>query len=309
MHSAETPPLSSWNEGPIKRALLAFVDRVTREGSEDFVAHDARVAAFDNDGTLWGEQPMYVQGYFAFDRVKQLSAHHPEWAHQEPFASILAGNFDAVARGGEHALVELLMATHTGLSSDEFEAVVRSWIGTARHPQTKRLFTAMIYQPMRELLDHLRAHQFKTFIVSGGGVDFLRPWAQEVYGIPPEQVVGSAIETRFELGPRGPVLTRLPKVSFVNDGPGKPESIQSHIGRRPLAAFGNTDGDLQMLQWTTSARPSLGLLVHHTDAEREWAYEEHALVGKLDQALALAPEAGWLVVDMKRDWKTIYPPS
>ncbi|MFT3927239.1 MAG: HAD family hydrolase [Myxococcales bacterium] len=298
--------LPSWSDGPTRRALISFVTRVTQPGSADHVEPEARIAVFDNDGTLWSEQPTYVQAFFVLDRIRALAPQHPEWTHTEPFASLLKNDQRVLSRGGEKALVELVMATHAGMTTEEFEKLVRDWIAQARHPRTKLLYTEMVYQPMLELLAYLRYHDFKTFIVSGGGIEFLRPWARAVYGIPPERVVGSSIKTRFETSKGAPVLKRLPEVSFVNDGAGKPEGIQSHIGCRPLLAFGNSDGDLQMLQWTTSKRPSLGVLLHHTDDEREWAYDRHALVGKLDRALDLAPEAGWLVVDMKRDWKVVY---
>ncbi len=303
-------PLPSWNACPARQSIVDFVAAVTTAGSPDFVAPAERIATFDNDGCLWAEQPLYFQAFFAFDRVRALASQHPEWKEQEPFASVLRGDVKAALAGGEHALLELVMATHAGMTTTEFEQVVRDWLSTARHPVTGRPFTAMVYQPMLELLAYLRAHGFKTFIVSGGGIEFMRPWSEQVYGIPPEQVVGSSIQTRFELRDGVPVLVRLPELGFLDDKAGKPEAINLHIGRRPLAAFGNSDGDLQMLQWT-AAGPGrrLALYVHHTDAEREWAYDRESPVGRLDQGLDEARAKGWTVVDMKSDWKVVYPPE
>jgi phosphoglycolate phosphatase-like HAD superfamily hydrolase len=301
-------PLPSWNDGQTKHSILAFVDTVTTPGSPGFVPAPERIATFDNDGTLWAEQPMYFQLFFAIDRVRALALQHPEWKNKEPFASLLKGDVKAALAGGEKAILEIVMATHAGMTTTAFEKIVRDWIATARHPQTKQLFTEMVYQPMLELLAFLRANSFKTFIVSGGGIEFMRPWTEAVYGIPPEQVVGSSIQTRFEMRGDGPVLLRLPEMNFIDDKEGKPVGIHSHIGRRPIAAFGNSDGDLQMLQWTTAGdRARFALLVHHTDAEREWAYDKDSHVGRLDKALAEAEAKGWTVVDMKRDWKVIYP--
>jgi len=301
-------PLPSWNEGPAKRAILDFVSRTTREGSPDRVRPEARVAVFDNDGTLWAEKPAYVQAQFVVDRVRALAPDHPEWREKEPFASILAGR-PADALADQRALVEAVMATHAGMTTEEFDGVVRSWIATARNPKTGRLHAEMVYQPMLEVLELLRAKGFRVFVVSGGGIDFMRPWAEEVYGIPPERIVGSAIETRYETREGKPVVVREPALAFVDDGPGKPVGIQRHVGRRPLAAFGNSDGDFEMLEWTTSGPGArLGVLVRHTDAEREWAYDRESPVGRLDKALAAAPERGWVVVDMKRDWRTVHPP-
>jgi phosphoserine phosphatase len=301
-------PLPSWNDGPAKAALTAFVARTTTPGSPDFVPPAERIAVFDNDGTLWAEQPVYVQAAFIVDRIKALAPSHPEWKDQEPYASILRGDVKSALAGGEHALVELAMATHAGTTTEEFEKLVQDWIATARHPSTGRLYTDMVYQPMLELLAHLRASGYKTFIVSGGGIEFMRPWAERVYGIPPEQVIGSSIRTRFEMRDGKPVLVRLPEMNFVDDGPGKPVGIQMHIGRRPVAAFGNSDGDLAMLQWTTAgAGPRFALYLHHTDAEREWAYDRTSHVGRLDKGLEEAKARGWTVVDMKQDWKRIFP--
>ena len=303
-------PLPSWNEGNTKQSVVEFVRKVTTPGSPTFVPPAERIATFDNDGTLWAEKPMYVQLSFALDRVKELAPQHPEWKTQEPFASLLKGDLKAALAGGDKALLEIVMATHAGMTTSEFEKIVKEWIATARHPTTKRPYTEMVYQPMLELLDYLRANGFKTFIVSGGGIEFMRPWSEAVYGVPPEQVVGSSIKTKFEMRDDGPVLVRLPEVNFIDDKEGKPVGINAHIGRRPVAAFGNSDGDLQMLQWTTAGEGArFGLLVHHTDAERERAYDKDSAVGRLDKALAEAEAKGWTVVDMKKDWKVVYSPE
>jgi phosphoserine phosphatase len=300
-------PLASWNDRAARQALVAFVARVTAEGTPDFVPPAERIAVFDNDGTLWAEQPVYTQLAFALDRVKTLAPSHPEWRTQQPFASLLNGETKAALEGGEAGLVRIVMAAHAGTTTEEFEAVVRDWIATARHPATQRLYTEMVYQPMLEVLAYLRASGFKTFIVSGGGVEFMRPWAERVYGIPPEQVVGTSIKTTFEMRDGIPVLLRRPEINFVDDGPGKPVGIQQHIGRRPLAAFGNSDGDLQMLQWTCAGGGArFCLFVHHTDDAREWAYDRESHIGRLDKGLDEAMAKGWTVVDMKADWKTVY---
>jgi phosphoglycolate phosphatase-like HAD superfamily hydrolase len=304
-HAAD--PLRSWNDGAAKKSIIAFVEKVTKRGSPDFVPAAERIATFDNDGTLWAEQPMYFQLFFALDRVKALAPQHPEWKDKEPFASILKGDVKAALAGGERALVEIVMATHAGMTTAEFQQIVKNWIATAKHPVTKRPFTEMVYQPMLELLAYLRASGFKTFIVSGGGIEFMRPWTEKVYGIPPEQVVGSSIKTKFEWRDGKPVLTRLPELNFIDDNVGKPVAINQHIGRRPIAAFGNSDGDLQMLQWTTAGTGArFALIVHHTDAAREWAYDRQSSIGKLDKALDEARAKGWTVVDMKNDWKRIF---
>ena len=300
-------PLPSWNDGAAKKAILQFVERTTKPGSTNFVPVAERIAVFDNDGTLWAEQPMYFQAFFMFDRVKALASQHPEWKTNEPFASILKGDVKAALAGGERAIGQLSMATHAGMTSEEFEKSVSDWMATAKHPKTGRLYTEMVYQPMLELLAYLRANGFKTFIVSGGGIEFMRPWSERVYGIPPEQVIGSSIKTKFELRDGQPVLVRLPEINFVDDGPGKPVGIQMHIGRRPLATFGNSDGDLQMLQWTAAGSgPRFCLYVHHTDAEREWAYDRTSSIGRLDKGLDEARARGWTVVDMKADWKRVF---
>jgi hypothetical protein len=301
-------PLPSWNETAAKKAVVGFVEKVTREGSPDLVPVAERIATFDNDGTLWAEQPMYFQLVFALDRVKALAPQHPEWKTREPFASLLRGDVKQALAGGEKAMLEIVMATHAGMTTEEFEGIVRAWTATARHPKTGRLYTEMVYQPMLELLAYLRANGFKTYIVSGGGIEFMRPWTEKVYGIPPEQVVGSSIKTTYEMRGGRPVLVRLPELNFIDDKAGKPVGIHSHIGRRPIAAFGNSDGDLQMLQWTCAGPGArLCLYVHHTDADREWAYDRGSAVGRLDKGLDEARTRGWTVADMKGDWKVIFP--
>ena len=301
-------PLESWNETAPKKAIITFVEQVTREGSSGFVPVAERIAVFDNDGTLWSEQPMYFQLFFAIDRVKALSPNHPEWKEKQPFKAALADDMQTVFSGGEHALLELVMASHAGNTTEEFEQIVINWIASAKHPKTRRPFSEMVYQPMLELLAYLRANGFKTWIVSGGGIEFMRPWVEKVYGIPPEQVIGSSIKTRFELRDGKPVLVRLPEINFIDDKAGKPVGINQHIGRRPIAAFGNSDGDLQMLQWTDAGSGArFCLYVHHTDAKREWAYDRKSSIGRLDKGLDEARAKGWAVVDMKKDWKIIYP--
>jgi hypothetical protein len=300
--------LPSWNDTAAKQTIVAFVEQVTREGSEGYVPPAARIATFDNDGNLWAEQPAYFQLFFAADRIRALAPQHPEWQTKEPFASLLKGDLEAVHAGGMAAVNDIIMATHAGMTTDEFAAIVREWVATARHPTTDRRYIDMVYQPMLELLDYLRTNEFKTFIVSGGGIEFMRPWVESVYGIPPEQVVGSSIKTRFELRDGQPVLVRLPEIDFIDDKAGKPVGINSHIGRRPLLASGNSDGDLQMLQYTAAgAGPRLMLYLHHTDAEREWAYDRESSVGRLDQGLDEARAKGWTVIDMKADWKVVFP--
>ena len=305
---AQTDPLPSWNDVPAKRAIVGFVAEVTRTGSSTFVPPAERIATFDNDGTLWSEQPIYFQLAFALDRVKAMAPQHPEWSSQEPFKSLLAGDVKGAMAQGEKALGAIMMATHSGMTTAEFGQIVREWTSTAKHPRSGRLYTEMVYQPMLELLAYLRANGFKTFIVSGGGVEFMRPWVEGVYGIPPEQVVGSSGVVAFEMRPTGPVLLKEPKIEFVDDGPGKPVGINRFIGRRPILAFGNSDGDQQMLQWTMAGegRRFAGI-VHHTDTEREWAYDRASHIGKLDKALDEALARGWTVVDMKKDWKRVYP--
>ncbi len=301
-------PLPSWNDGPNKKAILDFVTSVTTTGSAEFVPQEERIATFDNDGTLWSEQPMYFQLFFVMDRVKAMAPEHPEWKQKQPFKAALEGDIKAVMAGGEHALLELAMATHAGNTTEEFSQIVKDWLATAKHPKTGRPYTEMVFQPMLELLAYLRANGFKTYITSGGGIEFMRPWTEKVYGIPPEQVIGSSVKTKFELRDGTPVLVRLPELNFFDDKAGKPVAINQHIGRRPIAAFGNSDGDLQMLQWTAAGQGlRFCLYVHHTDAKREWAYDRESHIGKLDKGLDEAHKKGWTVVDMKKDWKVIYP--
>jgi phosphoglycolate phosphatase-like HAD superfamily hydrolase len=305
-HAAD--PLPSWNNGKARQSIVDFVEKVTKPGSPDFVPAAERIATFDNDGTLWAEQPMYFQFLFAFDRVKVLAPQHPEWKDKEPFASLLKGDLKGALAGGEKALMEIVGATHSGLTTEEFEKIVREWIATAKHPATKKPLTGMVYQPMLELLSYLRANGFKTFIVTGGGIEFMRVFAEQVYGIPPEQVIGSSGKLKFEMRDGKPVLVKLPAIDFIDDKDGKPIGIQTHIGRRPIAAFGNSDGDLQMLQWTAAGPGArLCLYVHHTDAAREFAYDRESHIGKLDKGLDEAATKGWTVVSMKDDWKTVFP--
>jgi phosphoglycolate phosphatase-like HAD superfamily hydrolase len=301
-------PLPSWNDGKTRQSIISFVEKVTTPGSPDFVAVPERIATFDNDGTLWAEQPMYVQLSFAFDRIKALAPQHPEWKNKEPFASVLKGDVKGALAGGEHGVMEMVMASHTGITTEEFTSIVKAWLATAKHPKTGMRYTDMIYQPMLEVLAYLRANGFKTFIVSGGGIEFIRAFAEKAYGIPPEQVVGSSVKTKFELRDGQPVLVRLPEVNFNDDHDGKPVGINEHIGRRPVMAFGNSDGDLQMFQWTTAGPGArFCLYVHHTDAAREWAYDRQASVGRLDKGLDEATAKGWTVANMKDDWKTVFP--
>jgi hypothetical protein len=303
-----TDPLPSWNSGLSKSAIVQFVKDVTRKGGSDFVPPAERIATFDNDGTLWCEQPMTVQLAFALDRVKAVAPEHPEWKDTEPFKSILANDMKGVMATGEHGLVELIMTTHTGMAVEEFNQIAKYWLTQSKHPKFNRPYTELVYQPMLELLSYLRANGFKTYVVSGGGIEFMRPWTEKVYGIPPEQVIGSSIKMKYELVDGKPVLMRLPEIDFVDDKDGKPVGIQKFIGRRPIAAFGNSDDDLQMLQWTTATNaPHFALLVHHTDAGREYAYDRDSSIGRLDKALDAAQQKSWTVVDMKKDWKRVFP--
>lgn len=300
-------PLPSWNQGPAKESIINFVRGVTTAGGVHFVKPEERIAVFDNDGTLWSEMPAYFQLAFVFDRLKALAPQHPEWRDKPLYAAVIEGDMKTVAAGGLRGLMELATVTHAGMTTDEFSEIVEDWIASAVHPKFNRPYTELIFQPMLELLDYLRANGFKTFIVSGGGIEFMRVWADKVYGIPPEQVIGSSIVTKFEILAGGPVLTRMPELNFMDDNVGKPVAINLHVGRRPIAAFGNSDGDLQMLQWTTAGTGlRFGLLVRHTDSVREYAYDVSRL-GTLDKALTEAEAKGWTVVDMKQDWKFVYP--
>jgi phosphoglycolate phosphatase-like HAD superfamily hydrolase len=301
-------PLPSWNEGPAKKSIIDFVNQVSQTTSANFVAVSDRIAVFDNDGTLWSEQPIYFQFAFALDQVKALAPGHPEWKGQRPFQAILKGDFRAALAGGEKSAAALIAAAHSDMSTDEFEKSVQSWATRAQHPLIKRRYTELVFQPMLEVLELLRRHEFTVYIISGSGIDFLRVLSPALYGIPPEHVIGSVSQSRFEIKKGIPRLMKLPNIDFIDDGPGKPVGIHQFIGRRPILAFGNSDGDLEMLQWTTSQPGShLGLILHHTDADREWAYDRKSTVGKLNRALAAAPENGWTVIDMKKDWKVIFP--
>lgn len=308
-------PLPSWNDTPTKDRITSFVDRVTDERSPDFVPANERIAVFDNDGTLWGEQPAYFQLLFAIDRVRALAPQYPEWRTTQPFRAVLENDMQGLAAGGHEGIAKIIAVSHSGMTTDEFRRTVQDWLATARHPTTGRPYTAMVYQPMLELLDHLRNNGFKTFIVSGGGIEFVRVFSEQVYGIPPEQVVGSTGVVTFELRDDIPALIKQPAIDFIDDKAGKPVAINKFIGRRPIAAFGNSDGDLQMLQYTTIPRdrsdttPRLGVIIHHTDPDREFAYDRDSHIGKLDNALDEAPQRGWIIIDMARDWKVIYPPS
>ncbi|WP_455271581.1 HAD family hydrolase [Rhizobium herbae] len=305
--SAQAEDLPSWNDGKSKQAIVDFVTKVTDEKNADFVKPEDRIAVFDNDGTLWSEQPYYFQLGFALDRIKALAPEHPEWKETEPFKSVLAGDLKGMAASGEKGLVELMMATHAGMTTDSFNTIVTDWFAASKHPKTGKPYNEMTFLPMRELLDYLRANGFKTFIVSGGGVEFMRPITEHAYGIPPEQVVGSTIATEYALVDGEPVLNRLPKIDFIDDGAGKPVGINKFIGRRPIFAAGNSDGDYEMLRWVTGGKPnSFGLIVHHTDAAREYAYDRESHFGKLNKAMDEADQRNWLLVDMKNDWKKIY---
>ncbi|MBW2446643.1 MAG: haloacid dehalogenase-like hydrolase [Deltaproteobacteria bacterium] len=307
---ARADALPSWQYGATKLRIVQFVERATTPGGPGWVPAAERIAVFDNDGTLWAEQPLYFQLFFALDRIKALAPEHPEWKEQQPFKAALEGDMNAVLAGGKKAILDIVMASHAGNTAAEFGSIVADWIETARHPTTGRPYTEMVYQPMLELLAYLRANGFKTYIVSGGGVEFIRVWSERAYGIPPEQVIGSSIKLEFELRDGGPVLVRKAEVDFVDDKAGKPVGIQKYIGRRPVLAFGNSDGDLQMLKWTAAgAGPSLMAIVHHTDSEREWAYDRESHIGTLDAALDEARVRGWLVVDMARDWNAVHPPA
>ncbi len=305
---AQSDPLPSWNDGANKQAIVEFVEAVTTEGGADFVAPGDRVATFDNDGTLWVEHPMYTQLAFALDRVKAMAPDHPEWKTTQPFQAVLENDMETLGKAGEKGLMEIIAATHAGMSTDEFEKTVTDWVATAKHPKFDKPYTELVYQPMLELLAYLRANDFKTFIVSGGGIEFMRPWTESVYGIPTEQVVGSSIVTEYKVVDGVPTLMRTPKIAFVDDKAGKPVGILTHIGKRPLAAFGNSDGDYQMLQYTTAGSGKrLGMFVHHDDADREYAYDRDTHFGSLNKGLDDAPKEGWHIISMKDDWKQIFP--
>jgi phosphoglycolate phosphatase-like HAD superfamily hydrolase len=302
-------PLSSWNDGASKKSIIDFVTRTTINGGADFIPVADRIACFDNDGTLWGEQPMYFQLAFAIDRVKTMAPQHPKWKTTQPFQALLEGDMKTVMAGGEKALMQIIMTTHAGMTTEAFEQIVKQWMATATHPVTKKHYNEMIYQPMVELLDYLRANGYKTFIVSGGGVDFMRPWVEQAYGIPPDQVVGSSGKVKYDTADGHAVLIKLPEINFIDDKEGKPVGIHQYIGKRPVFTAGNSDGDYDMLQWTSTATgyPRFGMIVHHTDSTREWAYDRQSHIGNLQRGLDDAAKYNWLVVDMKQDWKRIYP--
>jgi len=305
---AADDPLPSWNDGATKERIVKFVDAVTDPTGKDYVPPADRIAVFDNDGCLWAEQPAYFQLLFAIDRVKALAPEHPEWKSTQPFKAALEGDMEALAASGEEGLLKLIMASHAGMTPEEFQNIVSDWLATARHPRFKKPYTDLVYQPMLELLSYLRDNGFTTFIVSGGGIEFVRAWSQGVYGIPPEQVVGSSIKTKYELRDGKPTLVRLAEMNFIDDKAGKPVGINQHIGHRPIAAFGNSDGDSEMLDWTNAGEgPRFGLIVHHTDGEREYAYDRQSHVGRLDKALDMAAGKGWVVVDMTNDWNQVFP--
>ena len=299
--------LPSWNDSDSRNAIVSFVERTTTLGSDDYVPAAERIAVFDNDGTLWAEQPAYFQLLYMFDRVKELAPEHPEWTDEEPFASVLKGDYKNALAGGTPAILQIAMATHGNIAADEFAAVISDWVAEARHPTSGRPYTEMIYQPMLEVLKYLRANGYKTYIVSGGGIDFMRPWTERVYGIPPEQVVGSSVKAEYKVIDGNPTVVKQPDLNFIDDKEGKPVAIHQHIGRRPTMAFGNSDGDFQMLEWTTAGEgPRLGVLVHHTDAEREWAYDRDSHIGKLVRGLDEGTERGWIIIDMKNDWQQVF---
>ncbi len=302
-------PLSSWHEGPTKQAIINFVTNTTKEGSVDFIPVADRIACFDNDGTLWSEQPMYFQFAFALDQVKVMAPQHPEWKNKQPFKALLEGDLKTALAGGEKALLEIVMATHSGMTTEEFDKTVIDWMATAKHPKTGKHYNEMIFQPLVELLNYLRTNGYKTFIVSGGGVDFMRPWVEQAYGIPPNQVVGSSIKVKYDTLNGKPVLIKLPELNFIDDKQGKPVGIHQHIGKRPVFTVGNSDGDYAMLQWTTTATgyPRFGMIIHHTDSVREWAYDRDSHIGKLEKGLDDAAKYNWKIVDMKEEWKNIYP--
>jgi phosphoserine phosphatase len=301
-------PLPSWNEGKSKQSIIDFVNDVSNENSPNYIKPEDRIATFDNDGTLWSEQPYYFQLQFALDRIKAMAPDHPEWKSTQPFKAVLENDTKTIMESGMKGLMEIIMTSHAGKTTDEFAQIVLEWINTARHPKTNKLYKEMVYQPMLEVLEYLRANGFKTYIVSGGGLEFMRPWTKEVYGIPSEQVIGSSVKTKFEIRNGKPVLVKLPELDFIDDKEGKPVGIHKFIGKRPIAAFGNSDGDLQMLQWTAAGDGKrLMVFIHHTDADREWAYDRESHIGKFDKGLDEANAKGWIVVDMKNDWKVIYP--
>lgn len=301
-------PLTSWQEGKVKNSILQFVHQAVETGGSGYINPNDRIAVFDNDGTLWSEKPIYFQLAFVIEQVQQQAGAHPEWGDDPILSAAIQGDSEKILEGGVHAILHLAIAVVRGETTGAFEDVVREWIGRARHPETDRFYTEMVFQPMLELLDYLRTNGFRTFIISGGGLAFMRVWAEEVYGIPPEQVLGSSFKAKYEMREDGPVLVRMPEVDFFDDGEGKPVGIHKFIGRRPVLAFGNSDGDLPMMQWTAAGKgPRFMGYVNHTDADREWAYDRDSLVGRFDKGLDEARARGWTLVDMKKDWKVIFP--
>lgn len=306
--SASAAPLASWNDGITKTAIITFVKSTTSKKSPDFIPKGERIAVFDNDGTLWAEQPLYFQLFYAMDRIKQMAPQHPEWKTKEPYASLLKGDTKGALAQGEKAILSIVASSHAGVTNEQFAASVSQWLATARHPKTGLAFNQMVYQPMLELLEYLRSKDFKTYIVSGGGIDFMRVFSEQTYGIPPEQVIGSSLKSEYVVKDGTPTIVKLPEMNFIDDKAGKPVGIYQYIGRRPVFAAGNSDGDFQMLEWTTTGEGArFGLLLHHTDAEREWAYDKDSHIGKLERGLAEAKQRGWVLIDMKKDWKVIYP--
>lgn len=301
-------PLPSWNDGDTKQTIINYVNTVTAEGSENFIPVSERIATFDNDGNLWSEQPAYFQLFFAIDRIKALAPEHPEWKTTQPYQSVLEDDMKTLMSFGEHGLIEIVMASHAGNTVSEFDQIVKDWLATAKHPRFHRPFTDLVYQPMLELINYLKSNNFKTFIVSGGGIEFMRPWVEGIYGIPKDQVIGSSIKTKYDYNNGNPVIRRLPELNFIDDKEGKPEGINQYIGRKPVFASGNSDGDLQMMRWADSnTLPSFKLYVHHTDSVREWAYDRDSSIGRLDKGLDEAFEKGWTVIDMAKDWSVVYP--
>jgi phosphoserine phosphatase len=305
---AKIDPLPSWNEGQNKQAIISFVEDATNSTSPNFIPVADRIATFDNDGTLWSEQPMYFQLFFALDRVKSMAKDFPEWKNKQPFKAVLENDMSTLMKQGEKGLMEILMTTHVGNTTDEYDSIVTAWSKTAHHPTKKKPYTELVYQPMLELLDYLRANDFKTFIVSGGGIEFMRPWTEEVYGIPKDQIVGSSIQTEYDYNDGNPIIKRLAKIDLIDDKEGKPVGINRYIGRKQVFAAGNSDGDLQMLRWANANTfKTFKLYVHHTDSVREWAYDRASHIGTFDKGLDEANEKGWAVIDMATDWKVIYP--
>jgi phosphoserine phosphatase len=304
----KSDPLSSWNEGATKTAIISYVEDVTNSTSENFIAISDRIATFDNDGNLWSEQPLYFQFLFAIDRVNATAGNHPEWKNKQPFKAALENDLNKLLKQGKHGLLKIVMATHAGNTTEEFEEIVEDWLSSAKHPTLNRPYTELVYQPMLELINYLQKNDFKTFIVSGGGIEFMRPWVEKAYGIPRDQVIGSTIKTEYDYNNGNPVIRRLAEIDFIDDKEGKPEGIHKYIGRKPVFASGNSDGDLQMLRWTASNKlKSFKLYVHHTDSIREWAYDRNSHIGRLDKGLDEANEKGWTVIDMEKDWRVIYP--